>query len=274
MFKTVMVSLALDRPNDACLAVAGDLAERFEARVIGIAASDRRPPLYFAEGDYAQNLIHQEDAAIRQRLLELECEFRSSLERRVKSAEWRSARTLATSYVAQEARGADVLVIGARSEALVDPCIAADPSGVVMQAGRPLIVVPPTVTWLDLRSVLVAWKDVRESRRAVSDALPLLAAAKDVTIAEIPEQGSHHSDALTHVEDVAAWLLGHGVVASTLVPEPNVKTAEQLEAISAHVGAGIMIAGAYGHSRFQEWVLGGVTRHLATESDRCSFLSR
>ena len=274
MYKTVMVSLALDRPNDACLAVAGDLAERFEARVIGIAASDRRPPLYFAEGDYAQNLIDEEDTSIRERLLALEFEFRTSLETRTKSAEWRSARTLATSYVAKEARAADVLVIGARSEAVVDPCVSADPSGVLMQAGRPLIVVPPAVTWLDLRSVLVAWKDVREARRTLSDALPLLAAAKDVTIAEIPEQGSHHSDALIHVEDVAAWLLRHGLVASTLVPEPKTNTAEELEEIAVRVGAGIVIAGAYGHSRFQEWVLGGVTRHLATESDRCSFLSR
>ena len=55
-----------------------------------------------------------------------------------------------------------------------------------MQAGRPLVVVPPEVQWLDLRSVLVAWKDVREARRAVFDALPILAAAKEVTIAEIP----------------------------------------------------------------------------------------
>jgi hypothetical protein len=38
------------------------------------------------------------------------------------------------------------------------------------------------VQWLDLRSVLVAWKDVREARRAVFDALPILAAAKEVTI--------------------------------------------------------------------------------------------
>src|SRR4051812_41895159 len=53
-YKTVMVSLALDRPNDACLAVAGDVAERFNARVVGIAASDIRPTLYFAEGGYAQ----------------------------------------------------------------------------------------------------------------------------------------------------------------------------------------------------------------------------
>ena len=28
------------------------------------------------------------------------------------------------------------------------------------------------------------------------------------------------------------------------------------------LGAGLMVAGAYGHNRFREWVLGGVTREL------------
>ena len=56
-YKTIMVSLALDRPNHACLAVTGDLAERFGARVVGIAASDIRPTLYFAEGNTAQAVL-------------------------------------------------------------------------------------------------------------------------------------------------------------------------------------------------------------------------
>jgi nucleotide-binding universal stress UspA family protein len=275
-YKTVMVSLALDRSNDACLAVAGDLAERFEARVVGIAASDIRLTLYFAEGDYARKVLEEEGAAVRQRLSELEMEFRTSVSKRAKSVEWRSALTLPIPYVMQHARAADILVVGARAEAIVDPCIAADPSDLVMQAGRPLIVVPPTVQWLDLRSVLVAWKDVREARRAVFDALPILAAAKEVTIAEIPEQITERADALSHVEDVARWLRGHGIVANTVVPEAEtgVPIAEQLDRIAANVGAGAVIAGAYGHSRFREWILGGVTRHLAAESGRCAFLSR
>ena len=65
-YKTVMVGLALDRPNDACLRVAGDIAERFGARIIGVAASDLRPPMYFADGDFAQKLLDQEAAAIEQ----------------------------------------------------------------------------------------------------------------------------------------------------------------------------------------------------------------
>jgi nucleotide-binding universal stress UspA family protein len=273
-YKTVMVGLAMDRRNDACLRVAGDVAERFGARIIGVAASDIRPPMYFAEGDFAQKLFDEEAAAIERRLSELEAEFRASVERRATAVEWRSARTLPVPYMLQQARAADILVIGARPETLVDPSAAADPSDLLMQAGRPLIVVPSTVEWLDLRSVLVAWKDVREARRAVFDALPILAAAKEVTIAEIPEQDGRRADALARVADVAAWLCGHGIAANTVVPEKAGGVTGQLQNIAANIGAGAVIAGAYGHSRFREWVLSGVTRHLATESRRCAFLSR
>lgn len=273
-YKTVMVGLALDRPNDACLRVAGDLAERFGARVVGIAASDLRPPMYFAEGDFAQKLLDEEAAAIEQRLSELEAEFRSAVGKRAVSVEWRSARALPVPYMLQHARAADVIVVGARAETLVDPSAAPDPSDLVMQAGRPLIVVPSAAQWLDLRSVLVAWKDVREARRAVFDALPILAAAEEVTIAEIPEADGHRADAVSHVADVAAWLRSHGIAANTVVPEKAAGVTEQLDKIAARVGAGVVIAGAYGHSRFREWVLSGVTRHLAMESRRCAFLSR
>jgi len=273
-YKTVMVGLALDRPNDACLRVAGDVAERFGARIIGVAASDLRPPMYFADGDFAQTLLDKEAAAIGRRLSELEAEFRASVGKRATEVEWRSARSLPVPYLLQQARAADILVIGARTETLVDPCAAPDPSDLVMQAGRPIIVVPPTVEWLDLRSILVAWKDGAEARRAVFDALPMLAAAKEVTIVAIPEKDGSRAEVLSHVGDLAAWLRGHGITAHTVVPEKAGNVTGQLESIAAHVGAGAVIAGAYGHSRFREWALGGVTRYFATQSRRCAFLSR
>src|SRR4029077_9451671 len=186
----------------------------------------------------------------------------------------RSTRGLPGPYMLQQARAADLLVVGARAETMVDPGVAVDSGDLLMQAGRPVIVVPPSVQWLDLRSVLVAWKDGREARRAVFDALPILAAAKEVVIAEIPERDSHRAEALSHVADVAAWLRGHGIMASTVVPETTAGVTEQLEKIAADVGAGAVVAGAYGHSRLREWILSGVTRHLAVESRRCALLSR
>ena len=49
-YATVMVSLALDQPNEARLQVAGELAERFESAIIGVAAAQFAPPLYFTDG--------------------------------------------------------------------------------------------------------------------------------------------------------------------------------------------------------------------------------
>jgi len=47
----------------------------------------------------------------------------------------------------------------------------------------------------------------------------------------------------------------------------------QLDAIAANAGAGVIVAGAYGHSRFRELILGGMTQHLITQSSRCVLLS-
>jgi nucleotide-binding universal stress UspA family protein len=76
-----------------------------------------------------------------------------------------------------------------------------------------------------------------------------------------------------NVAEVASWLLGHGIIASTVVPDSAGGVTEQLDRIAADVGAGAVIAGAYGHSRFSEWILGGVTRQLVDPSNRCSLLS-
>ncbi len=271
-YVTVMVSLALDQSNEACLAVAGDIAERFNARVIGVTAAEFSPPLYYTAGEAAEKFIDDGYASINQRMSELEAQFRDSLQKRAREIEWRCAREMPAKYIATQVRAADILVAGS-FDTLTDPFAHANPSDLVMRIGRPLLLVPPTVKWLDLRSVLVAWKDNPEARRAITDSLPMLLEAKDVTIVEIIE-GGDRSAALSRVRDIVEWLSHHGIFASSLVPEESGDTPAQLERIASNVGAGIVVAGAYGHSRFREWILGGVTQHLVKESTRCSLLSR
>jgi nucleotide-binding universal stress UspA family protein len=273
-YKTVMVGLALGQPNDARLEVAAQLAERFGARVIGVTAAEFSPPLYFTEGDAAQKLIDQGWATVKNRLKDLENEFRAAMQNRAPEVEWRCAEDFPTRFIVRQARACDILVVGdAARGVLADPFVQVDPSDLVMQVGRPLLVVPETCNWLDLRSVLVAWKDTAEAKRAVSDALPLLRESTEVTIVEIVEDEADRATALLRVEDVAAWLSRHGVQASQHVPGQVGDAATQLERVASDVGAGMVIAGAYGHSRLSEWILGGVTRRLVNPSRRCSLLS-
>ncbi len=271
-YKTVMVGLALGQPNASRLEVAAQLAERFEARVIGIAAAEFSPPLYFADGEAAQRLIDQGWTIVKNRLKELEGEFRAAMQTRAVEVEWRCAEDFPTRFIVRQARACDILVVGARS-GLADPFVQVDPSDLVMQVGRPLLVVPEACNWLDVRSVLVAWKDTAEARRAVSDALPLLRRSAEVTVVEIVEDEADRAGALSRVGDVVAWLSRHGVHASQRVPEQCGDAATQLERLASEVGAGVVIAGAYGHSRLSEWILGGVTRRLINPANRCTLLS-
>jgi len=274
-YATVLVSLALDQPNEARLEAAGQIAERFDAGIIGIAASQFAPPLYFTSGEQAQNLIDQEQASINKRMAELEAQFREATKNRAGHVEWRCAIDFPARYIAQQARCADIIVSAGDRGLISDPLALASPKDLVMQAGRPVLVVPDTFSWLDLRSVLVAWKDTTEARRAIADSLPMLRKAKEVIVAEIPEQGGSRSAAAPRVKDVVAWLSRHGISASELVAEKDEDrdATARLDGIAADVGAGVIVAGAYGHSRFREWILGGMTQHLISQSARCVLLS-
>jgi nucleotide-binding universal stress UspA family protein len=274
-YATVMVSLALDQANEARLEAAGQIAERFDAGIIGIAAAQFSPPPYYSYGEQAQGLIDQGRLSINKRITELEGQFREATRNRAKHIEWRCAIDFPARYILQQARCADIVISGGQNGAFSDPFALASPKDLVMQAGRPLLIVPDNAKWLDLRNVLVAWKDTTEARRAVADSLALLRKAKNVTVAEIVEAGNSQSTAMSGVRDVVAWLSRHGIAASELAPERNQDrdATVQLDAIAADVGAGLIVAGAYGHSRFRELILGGMTQHLITQSSRCVLMS-
>ncbi|CCD92202.1 conserved hypothetical protein [Bradyrhizobium sp. ORS 375] len=272
---TVMVSLALNQPNEARLQVASDLAARFGAGIIGVAAAEFTPPLYFTTGEQAQDLIEQGEAALQARLGELEQQFRSVIGDRAAPLSWRSALDFPIRHALSQVRAADILVTGSAPSGVADAYATASPKDLVMQAGRPLLVVPDTANWLDLGTVLVAWKETPEARRAVGDALPLLAKASDVVVVEILENTSEFDACEARLDDVVAWLRRHDIVASARVEEPGQgrNVAARLDAVAADFTAGLIVAGAYGHSRFRELVLGGVTEHLVTRAERCVLLS-
>ena len=272
---TVMVCLALDQSNQGRLDVAGQLAERLGAGLIGVAAAQFAPPLYFTDGGLAQELIEEGEAAVKKRLLELEAQFRQAAMNRARCVDWRSALDFPARFIAQQARCADLIVVGGQGTAFFDAFALASPKELVMQTGRPLLVVPDKVNWLDPRSALVAWKDTAEARRAVADSIPLLRLAREVMVAEVLEEGDVRSAAESRLRDVVAWLSRHGIAATGRVGKRKAgdDAAVALDAVAGDVGAGLIVAGAYGHSRFRELILGGMTQHLISQSSRCVLLS-
>ena len=273
-YTTLMVHLELGRSNAGLLNVASDLAERLHAGVIGIAACQPAPIGYGEEYVLSGDLVQAERDELDRELKVAEAEFRGGLKGKVESVEWRSTITFGalSDYVAQEARSADLILTRLSTQDLLDHTRTVNTGGLVMQAGRPVLVAPEAIDTLKLDQILVAWKDTREARRAVVDALPLLQKAAQVMVAEIAAEADQAA-AQTHVEQVAAWLQRHGVAAAAMASLAIGDDASRLSQLALEQDADLIVAGAYGHTRLQEWAFGGVTRDLLARKDRCVLLS-
>jgi nucleotide-binding universal stress UspA family protein len=274
IYGTFMVHLELGRSNARLLEMVGDLAGRFDAGVIGIAACQ---PMQITYGDsyVSGDLIERDREEIQKEIKAAEAEFRDALHTRASNLECRSAVTFGSvsDYLAREARSADLVITGVdRNALLFDSSRHVSIGDLVMQIGRPVLIVPAAADRLRLERVIVGWKDTRETRRVALDALPLLKRADHVVVAEIAAE-EELAVARTHVEDVVGWLERHGVVAEALACRSNGDDASRLNDIAQEQNADLIVAGAYGHSRLREWVLGGVTRDLLLRADRCSLVS-
>ncbi|WP_352464060.1 MULTISPECIES: universal stress protein [unclassified Mesorhizobium] len=138
-----------------------------------------------------------------------------------------------------------------------------DIGSLVLGTGRPVLAAASHIEHVMANTVLVAWKDTREARRALTDALPFLAKANDVVIATIDsERDDGIRDSLA---DVAVFLEHHGIMARTEFIRGDAD-GEHLLAFASSINADLIVSGAYGHSRLREWAFGGVTRTLIEES--------
>jgi nucleotide-binding universal stress UspA family protein len=270
-YSTLMVHLDLDRPNDARLHLAGELAERFDARVIGIAAADVQP-VYFMDGAAAQDLLEKERNRLKSRIADCETQFRRHFKARSNNIEWRGALEFPAEFVARNGRAADLIIVGGQPGPADTTC-QVDAGDLALRAGRPVLVVPSDAEFLKLDCVLVAWKDTREARRAVVDALPLLHKAREVLVVELLQPGEDQVAAKARVDDVAHWLVRRGISASSIATKALIGVTGRLTILAQDEGAGIIVAGAYGHARLQEWVFGGVTRDLLHQQKCCVLLS-
>lgn len=272
-YATLMVHLELGHSNAPILRVAGELAERFHATLIGIAGSQVMVTSYndsYISGEVMVQI--QDDEA--QQLVKAEAEFRDTLRASSRPLEWRSTLMCPSlpDYIAREARSADLVLTAVATSDVLDTSRLADAGELILKIGRPVLCIPASVNKPSLDSVVVAWKETREARRAAVDALPLLKLAKQVTVVELADD-SELTDAQSRVADAGSWLKRHGIVTECRALRSIGDEVPQLSAIAHRQGAGVIVAGAYGHSRLREFVFGGVTRALLRSTECCSLLS-
>ncbi len=269
-----MVYLDPFADNAGLLRVAAELADRFDAGVLGVSAGRLVGAGHDVGGlpggvvDMGRDELDEVLAAAREAAL-------TALQRPGRHVEWRSIVDSGPleAAVIRQTRSADLVIVAANyREALAQGTPYLNAGDLVMQSGRPVLIVPPATVQLTARNVLVGWKDTREARRAVADALPLLQAADRTLVVQVaPKQDL--AQAREAVVDVVRWLKRHGVTAEGKTVSERGRNAHQLDNIATAEGIDLIVAGAYGHSRLRQWVLGGVTLDLLLYGDRCALVS-
>jgi nucleotide-binding universal stress UspA family protein len=264
-YASLMVHVDVDAILGARVDIAADLARRFRAHLIGVAGC---VPMSVSPPGQQPN----DSVPSAPRLLDIKAlldqkgqEFQVAVGKLDGYPEWRGQLEAPTELLAREARAADLVIIGNKPDNS-DPSRALDPGTVLLKAGRPVLVVPNNLRSLSLRHVAIAWKDVREARRAVLDALPLLQEAESVMIVEVVESG--HDETLRDAKDVSAYLARHGIktIAERFRPA-EVTTSDSLLRFIEDENIGLIVTGAYGHSRLGMGLRRCHPRFAGTESD-------
>jgi nucleotide-binding universal stress UspA family protein len=276
-YASIMVHVESDSTSsDARIDLALALAARSKAMLMGAAArAVRVPPVDFVGGAIlVDEIIAADEEEIRTELRAAEESFRRRTSGKAISTEWRSTIGMPAEVLAIESRAVDLIVVGRdlqRLQAGVHHC--PDPGDVMMAAGRPVLVVPPGTASLAARQIVIGWKDTREARRAVWDALPLLKEAENVHVTEVAHE-SALNEAARRIADVVALLERHQVKASAEVrTRREVSAADELILVAEQHAADLIVAGGYGHARLREWIFGGVTLGLLTRSPMCCLFS-
>ena len=254
----IMVTVDLDPASKARISLAADLARRFGSLLIGVAGWPliKRPVETLSDNELAERASNE--------LRSLGERFRGIAEDVAVRVEWRSSTDFPREVIPKEARAADLLVIG-QSMLSGDAVHSYDPGTIILAAGRPVLVVPPGIDRLEFSRVLVGWKDTREARRAIHDALPFLKLADEVSIAVAQTPGAGNADA--QIADVAKYLDRHDVrVARQIATAANENEEVLLLDLARQHRVNLIVAGAYGRTRLSEWIFGGVTRHLLLNS--------
>lgn len=265
MYKDIAVVMTESDGDEHALAQSIALARQFSARLLPLLAFELPEPAYNAWAllpDPSMERLHEtlrekaSTLASRAQAIVVQAEGDAhdvQLVEAIYATAWEAA--------SRECHGADLIVVGKTNRPDMLQRHAQGIATLLLQSGRPVLVLPGEASLAALpKNILVAWRPGAEATRALHDALPFLRAASSVEIVAYDDVDAHEP---ARRRALVEHLRRHGVEATSFAHESRgADLAGLLFAHARKVGADLLVAGGYGHSRLREWALGGVTRDL------------
>lgn len=269
----------------ARLGLAADLAARHASRLTALYVREWSPAQQHDRGTAELGLISANDLKVLKQRIEtsidataerLHAELETLGRARGLLTEWRCVDGSASVLVPQYARCADLCIVGQ------DP--AGDSNSVeytfaqqlLFVSGRPVLFIPSSASFQTLgRHIVVAWNSSRAAARAVNDALPLIEGAERTTMLTVSPADCIDREGALLAEQMVEHLRKHGMSVDAVEIEevgPG-SIADTLQARAHALDADLIVAGAFGHPKLWEKLVGGVTRDLLARMRLPIFMS-
>jgi len=259
--KDILVHVDTQPGSEDRIAFAASLAKKHKAHLTGLhVKAEVVIPVTENDVIVPESLIEDQERVIELQALAAKNQFDSAVGANAIDSEWRIGRGPAAAALRHHAHAADLIIVGQQHPDATDGQDV--PEGVLQDTGCPTLIMPyagvgPTFA----ENVMVAWDDSAPAARAVHDSLPLMAHAKRVTIVAI--RAKDDESAGDPCAEICAHLLRHGVMAEgVILQKDGAKISDMLLAHAADQGCDLLVMGSYGHSRWREFIFGGVTEDM------------
>jgi nucleotide-binding universal stress UspA family protein len=271
VYKTILVSLNDVPRAEAMIDAAALIAKTYDSHLIGcyvIPAVTIYPEVGFASpsavDDTRQQYFKTNIAVVKER-------FEAKLRKDGLKGEWRTVNSLYTEIapgLMEHGRTADLIVVSQIAEnpgAEIEQGLV---EHVVMESGRPVLIIPQKGSFSEVKSAVVGFNATREATRALFDGLPLLRSAKDVRVVWVDPYKERSVAGEVPGAEAAAALARHGVKATAEgLAAGGVNAGEALLQHVNDLGAELLVMGAYAHSRMREYIFGGATQHVLAHAN-------
>lgn len=266
MYRRISVHLdhGFDCPRRTRVALA--LARRHQAELVGIYASSAPPQYYYGESvmmsktlNVMRDLQAQNRGAVQNAFLE-------TVAAADVPAAVRAGASSPSASLARLGRTSDLLVVSQQNREDVEAVHENEfVEQTLLSAGRPVLVVPSSGDFPVVgERVLYCWDGSREAARALADAAPLLRLASHLVVLTMDEGAATRDDEAVPFEDLATYCIAQGMPAPDHVRRDikGVGVGSTILNAAADYSADLIVMGAYGHSKFREWAMGGATASI------------
>lgn len=271
MFKDIMIAITRNEGDETALSAGVELSRRFGAHLAVVIPVEYPVPVPNEWGVYPYQMYSAfYDDALKTANV-LADELREKLARQDIKFEVRVESTVlmtGAQTCALQGRYSDLVIVGASASGKSSPAPENNFIELLMNSGRPVLRVPhSSETEFLFDRVLIAWQPCREATRAVHDAMPLLKLAKNIDILLVDPHVGEAAHGEQPGADIATHLARHDLnVRVVTQPSMDKHVGDAIADYAKQTDAQLIVAGGYSHSRFREFILGGVTRELGRHS--------